>query len=428
MSKKSFQATTLNNGLRVVTDYLPGLQLASARWVLRAGSDRDIKPGTAHFLEHLLGSGHEADPNYDLGVSTKNWGASVNLSTGGSVTFASIDGLERRVLQHLTSMGNMVCRPLLAEDEIEKQRQIIRQEFLKYESDDLDIFTRARLRACYPNAPFSRPILGTLEDIMSMTRQDLIDYKDRNYLSGDMCVFVSGSIPHERAVDIVGESFDNIIVGKNQPLSTPQFNTDKSSVNIYKDSPAQKIHIVFPLSSLSEKEMSGFNTICKMLDFGLNEYLRNKKISYGSDIYFIDGLARSAIHIRYETESSQVERSFDEIRSFFERASSFFNEEDYAGMMEKIEKYNAEGDMKPDSRIARMMYYFSDYQKIDTPESIKGKTLPVSRTELDSYLDRFMSITPKVFGMGPRNDLPSFRFNNSTSLPTPKMNIGIDLK
>lgn len=105
-----FHRSKLDNGLNVVTDYLPEARGASVHWALRAGARYEAVPGAAHYLEHIL-----AHSLRDDGQETSKWLDDVandsNFATGPGKISGYADILPELVPEVIQSFGDLVSRP-----------------------------------------------------------------------------------------------------------------------------------------------------------------------------------------------------------------------------------------------------------------------------------------------------------------------------
>ena len=80
MTSATTRLTTLPNGLRIVTEQMPGLKSASAGiWVLAGGRhERPEQNGIAHFLEHMAFKGTKRRSALQIAEEIEDVGGYIN--------------------------------------------------------------------------------------------------------------------------------------------------------------------------------------------------------------------------------------------------------------------------------------------------------------------------------------------------------------
>jgi len=406
MSKKSFDVTTLDNGLRVATDYLPEAKSASASWVLRAGSNYDRLGGEAHFFEHLLCSGHEGNPDFDLTLYTDNWGAETNFFTNLEYTYAYMDTLPRRIPEYIDLLGKMICHSLLADSEIERQRGIIRQEKLQEMSNPDRRYLFNALQSLYGQAPFTRNVLGSLDAIMDMKKEDLTFYRDRHYLAGDMALIVSGPIPHDHVVLLANQAFSKLKTGKNPTLPKPGF-IAQGPVNFHEDRSSQKIEIVYPISHDADSR-SQYNSLRRYLRAAISEHMRDTGIAYSTEISLTEFSQACILKIEYETDSATACQSIREVERFLSSAEQYITPEKYEGLTEVDEYYEALDGERPRHRMESIDREYKLTGRILSYKELTHQFRLAGPEEARQALRNLLSLKPRILGMGPVDDLPDF--------------------
>src|SRR5918998_193220 len=85
---QGIQLTTLGDGLRVVTESVPGVRsVALGMWVRTGSRDEQVaQAGVSHFLEHLLFKGTERHSAIELSELWDGLGAATNAATSKEST------------------------------------------------------------------------------------------------------------------------------------------------------------------------------------------------------------------------------------------------------------------------------------------------------------------------------------------------------
>lgn len=204
-----YDLTTLPNGLRIVTERMPGIRSAAIGCWVDTGT-RDELPneaGASHFLEHLLFKGSEDVSAREISETFDAIGAQSNAFTTKEQTcfWARLLDDEMDTGTHL--LAEMLQRPAFRESEIDSERQVVIEEILMSEDDPDDTVFETFSETFFAGHPLERPILGTRDSIMGMTGSDISGYWKRRYTAGSTVLAVVSSLPHQQVVDLIAGHF-----------------------------------------------------------------------------------------------------------------------------------------------------------------------------------------------------------------------------
>ena len=196
MSLLRFKKTVLANGLRLVTIPMKGTQTVSILFMFNTGSDyetRDLN-GISHFLEHLFFKGTVKHPTArDVAKELDKYGATFNAFTDREVTgyYITIDAQEYAIA--LDVMADMILNSTFLEEEIEKERGVIKEEIKMYRDNPMRHINDLWYSLLYGDQPAGWTIGGGEANIDRITRRDLVSYRHLHYHAGNSVLVVAGS-------------------------------------------------------------------------------------------------------------------------------------------------------------------------------------------------------------------------------------------
>ncbi len=198
------ELTELDGGLKVVTETVPSVRsVALGLWV-RTGS-RDETPaqaGVSHFLEHLLFKGTKRYSAIEISEYFDGLGAATNAATSKETTQLYSRFLDEHTEKALDLLAEMFLRPTFPD--IDSERQVVIEEIAMYEDEPSDRVHDVLADAMYGDSPLGRRILGTADVIGSIPIPDISAYHRARYVSSNIVVSASGSLEHDRIVELVG--------------------------------------------------------------------------------------------------------------------------------------------------------------------------------------------------------------------------------
>ena len=194
--------TTLANGLRIVTEDMPGLKSASAGvWVTAGGRhERPEQNGIAHFLEHMAFKGTKRRSALQIAEEIEDVGGYINAYTSREMTAYYARVLKDDVAMALDVIGDIVLNPAFDEADIETERHVILQEIGQALDTPDDIVFDWLQEVSYPDQSFGRTILGPQERVSAFTRADLQGFVGERYAPGQMILAAAGGVDHDAIV------------------------------------------------------------------------------------------------------------------------------------------------------------------------------------------------------------------------------------
>lgn len=196
------RTTTLKNGLRVITEPMPGLASASVGlWVMAGGRhERAEQNGIAHFLEHMAFKGTKTRTALQIAETIEDVGGYINAYTSREMTAFYARVLAGDVPLALDVVADIVLNPIFDQRELEVERNVILQEIGQTLDTPDDIIFDWLQEAAYPEQAFGRTILGPAERVANFTRDDLAGFVGEHYGPDQMILAAAGAVDHDTIV------------------------------------------------------------------------------------------------------------------------------------------------------------------------------------------------------------------------------------
>jgi len=197
------ERTEFTSGLRVLSERMPSVRSVTLGFWLTAGS-RDERPqvaGASHFLEHLLFKGTRTRSARAIAESFDAVGGDFNAFTSKENTVFYARVLDRDLGMAVELLSDMLQGSVLDRRDFEAERQVILEEINMHEDtpDDLvhDLFTET----LWAHHPLGRPVLGTVQSINGMNRDQVFRFYRRHYTPANLVVAAAGNVDHPALVE-----------------------------------------------------------------------------------------------------------------------------------------------------------------------------------------------------------------------------------
>ncbi len=189
----------LPNGLRVVTEAMPGLKSASiGLWVMAGGRhEAGAQNGIAHFLEHMAFKGTERRSALEIAEAIEDVGGYINAYTGREMTAYYARVLEADVGLALDVVADIVLNPVFDEAEIEVERGVILQEIGQALDTPDDIIFDWLQEVSYPDQSIGRTILGPADRVAAFGREDFRAFTAAHYGPERIILSAAGAVDHD---------------------------------------------------------------------------------------------------------------------------------------------------------------------------------------------------------------------------------------
>lgn len=316
--------------------------------------------GLAHFLEHMAFNGTKNFPGDDKGLGVIPWCETVGIKFGTNLNaYTSIDetvynisnapidraGVLDSCLLILHDWSNYI---LLKDDEIDKERGVIREEWRSRNSGMLRVYTDL-LPTIYPGDKYADCMpIGSIDVINNFPYKDIRDYYHKWYRPDLQGIVIVGDID----VDTVEAKLKAVFADVQKPINPAErtyypvadnkepivaIGTDKEV-----DDPSIEIYFKQDATPDSEKNNVGYlasqymtSMISSMLDARLSELVQsaNPPFTRASSDYsdFFVAKTKEAFSLSASSKADGIETALKTLLQETERARRFgFTESEYA--------------------------------------------------------------------------------------------------
>lgn len=355
--------------------------------------------GLAHFLEHMAFNGTKNFPGDDKGLGVIPWCETVGIKFGTNLNaYTSIDetvynisnapidraGVLDSCLLVLHDWSNYI---LLKDDEIDKERGVIREEWRSRNSGMLRVYTDL-LPTIYPGDKYADCMpIGSIDVINNFPYKDIRDYYHKWYRPDLQGIVIVGDID----VDAVEAKLKTIFADVQKAVNPAErvyypvadnkepivaIGTDKEV-----DDPSIEVYFKQDATPDSEKNNVGYlasqymtSMITSMLNARLSELTQSANPpftrAYSSYGNFFVAKTKEALNLSASSKADGIEKALKVLLQEAERARRFgFTESEYAraraNYLQRLESaYNEREKTKHGSYVREYVRNFLDAEPI----------------------------------------------------------------
>lgn len=197
--------TEYESGLRLITERMPGVRSVTLGFWVSVGArdEPDRLAGASHFLEHLLFKGTRARSARDIAEAFDAIGGDLNAFTARELTTFYARVLDRDLPMAMEHLCDMLQDSVLRSADVEAERRVILEEINMNEDAPDHLIHDVFAETVWGGHPLGRPVLGTVETVTGLGRDQVRRFWKRRYVPGSFVVVAAGNVEHEKAAQLV---------------------------------------------------------------------------------------------------------------------------------------------------------------------------------------------------------------------------------
>ena len=210
----------LDNGLTLLLNEEHKLPICTVMIWLRVGARNESAgiTGVSHYLEHCYSMGTKR-----FGPRENSWliqriGGTKNAFTSHDYTayYSNIPSAHFETVMDMEADRFINLSP--PEENVRSEKEVIKEEKrLRYEDSPFGKMYETMWGLAYERHPYKNTVIGSWDDLNTMTHHDLIAYYKKWYVPENVIVVVSGDVNRTRAVETTEKYFGKIPRGNLTP-------------------------------------------------------------------------------------------------------------------------------------------------------------------------------------------------------------------
>lgn len=247
----------LPNGLKIVTLENHKSPVVTVQVWYKVGSRNEImgKTGLSHLLEHMMFKGTQ---KYGKGEYTrlisKNGGNENAFTSQDYTAYFSVFARDRLDIA-LDLESDRMVNLLIDPEEFMLERDVVKEERrLRTEDDPTSSLVEELYAAAFKIHPYHSPIIGWMDDLSNLTRDDAYNYYKEYYIPNNATIIVVGDFDTEDVVKRIERYFGSIPKGEAPPEMKITEPEQKGEKRFYYKKEAQLPNIIFGYHTPNTKD------------------------------------------------------------------------------------------------------------------------------------------------------------------------------
>ena len=273
----NFEFYTLKNGVRVILSPMEGVESVGVGVYVGTGSRFETPEinGISHFLEHMAFKGTKNYPTHKETSYLEGLGAIQNAWTDVDATAYWCKIPADRWEEALRLAADLVINPTVPEKDLEIERGVILEEINRKEDRPDELVGEELGKLIFKGNPLGMTILGEAGVIKKLSRQDFVNYHDRQYVTGNIVVAIAGKINQMSGVrSQILDLFKDLSKKEGKKIDRVQIQ-DKLRTGVLAKKLANQAHIelAFPGVSVADPRRFALGVLTSYLGQGLSSRL-----------------------------------------------------------------------------------------------------------------------------------------------------------
>lgn len=202
------QTKIYKNGLRLVFEKNEK-SVVSANIMFNVGSQNEEKhqEGFSHFIEHLIFKGTKKMNALDIMDKLTFFGADFNAFTSKTMTKFVFKCLAENFEKCFEIYADMLINAEFEQSELDKERQVVIEEMKRCDDEPTEVLYKRVMDNYFSGLKYAHDELGDERLIETVSREDLLEYKNKYYRAENCVISVVGNIDFEELDAMIEKYF-----------------------------------------------------------------------------------------------------------------------------------------------------------------------------------------------------------------------------
>ena len=254
----NFNTIILDNGVKIVTVPMNNTNASTVLLLFGAGSRYETPniAGSSHLFEHLLfkGTKKRKTPK-EIAEVVESKGGILNAYTDKESTGYWCKVPSTSYKEGIEVLIDMAKQPLIRDEDLSMEKNVVYEEIKAYLDSTSSRASNKADENLWPNQPMGVDIAGSIQTVEATSREDLMDYLNKQYTSSNTVLVVTGNIDEKIVVDIAKKSFEGFREGNPLGFKKSTYNSN-GALTVLDKMETNQTHLTLAFKNYSMKDLS----------------------------------------------------------------------------------------------------------------------------------------------------------------------------
>ncbi len=377
MISQNISTTKLDNGITVISEFLPYVKSFSLGFWMNVGSrdESGYNNGISHFLEHMFFKGTEKRSAKRISDEIESLGGYLNAFTSKEHTCFYGRGLTEHFERIFKVLADMIQNSSFREKDILKESAVVVDELYDIEDSPEELIFDKFESGLFAGNSLALPIIGTEKNLSGFTRDDLINFISKKYSDRKFYIVASGLVNHNKLISLVEKYIQKNFSGKSNRIFFKLEHASKADYSFF-EKEIQQSHLILGTSTFgfNDKRRAGLSLLSHILGEGSSSRLfyavrERNGIGYQINSFLNSFFDTSAFGIYLSSNHNAILRANEIINRELEKIKS---KKVSAKELKKAKEYikgsmlmSLENTTNRMVRVAQTMIYFGRVKTVE---------------------------------------------------------------
>lgn len=382
--------------MTVLIEELPVMRSVSVGILVGYGSKHEEpqKGGVAHFIEHMLFKGTARRSPQQIAEEIDAVGGRINAHTSKEYTSYYAIVLDQHVDLAIDMLADMYLNSTFKQEEIDRERNVILEEISMYEDTPDEKIHDVSAQNIWDGHPLGNPIIGTVESVKALTRDDMLDCIKKYYTPDNTIIAIAGNVQTEQVLELLKEKFE-AYRGKKQAVIVPETRV-VPGVKVYKKK-TEQVHMCLSVKGVSytNEDRFTFSILSSVLGGSMSSRLFQKVREQKGLVYSIysyptfyreGGLFTVYMGTQLKVTQEVMDITLQEIRQIKEKG---ITPDELMRAKEQLKGHMVLNMEDTSSRMSWLLKSFYYYDKVNIVEEVMAKIDKVTADDVQRLANEY---------------------------------------
>lgn len=405
----------LSNGITVLLDPMD-IETVAMKILIKSGGA--IEPmsemGVSHFLEHMAFNGTQNYPTTKILRDTIH----TNSGTFNAYTDFLSTAFHGRIIAEkfpvlFDILSDLVLNPLIRQEDVDKERNIIIQELKRGQDDPARQFFDIVRKNVFPDSYYGqKDLIGTIETLNTFNADILRQYKNQQYTPNKIIIAISGNFGDS---DLILNEITNRF-GSLKPLPYDEPEIQSLTPSILYDVKNEKKQTVLFIGSQEpypdirkyDYELMCLNVLIETLLNRLMEDIRHRQgltynfasSGYGNDYIYLQGFKTSMSPDKLPQVIKSIAHGVYDILNVNPITQAELDR--YLAEVKLLRADFFESALKRRDRLVR---FYADYKQLYDPNEFDELRSDLTIEDIKKHSANYFSNPISIIAQGPQCDI-----------------------
>ena len=227
------QEQVLNNGIKIIHQQNTFSKVGHVGVFINVGSRDEEKgeEGIAHYLEHVIFKGTKKRKAFHVLSRLDSVGGELNAYTTKEETCVYASFPIEYLRRSLELLSDIIFNSNFPKQELIKEKEVVIDEINSYKDSPSDLIFDEFDQQLFKGHPLGNDILGTINQVKTIKRSDVIKFVKKHYLPERMVISSVGNYTLKKLVNYLNKYFENnsaLVQTKKRYVPNKVFPKDKT--------------------------------------------------------------------------------------------------------------------------------------------------------------------------------------------------------